>query len=135
MVDIENEVYTKVLMAVRADSAFATISASQVTSYNPASFPCFYLEETDNYSVTSAQDTTHNDNFSIVVYEVNIYSKKNNGNKAECKKIAQIIDGKFNELGFSRLTKQYFNLPDATGCRLFLRYSAVVSADKTIYRR
>ena len=122
MVDIENEVYTKVLTAVRADSSFSNITASQVVSYDPAVFPCFYLEETDNYSVTAT-------------YEVNIYSKKKNGSKAECKKIAQIIDSKFNELGFTRVTKQYFNLPDASGCRLFLRYTAIVGADKTIYRR
>ena len=135
MVDIENEVYTKVLTAVRADSSFSNITASQVVSYDPAVFPCFYLEETDNYSVTATQDSTHNDNHSVVTYEVNIYSKKKNGSKAECKKIAQIIDSKFNELGFTRVTKQYFNLPDASGCRLFLRYTAIVGADKTIYRR
>ena len=135
MVDIENEVYTKVLTAVRSDSSFSNITASQVTNYNPAEFPCFYLEESDNYPVVSTQDSTHNENHDTVVYEVNIYSKKKNGAKAECKKIAQLIDGKFDELGFTRLTKQYFNFQDATGCRLFLRYSAIVGTDKTIYRR
>jgi len=53
----------------------------------------------------------------------------------EAKAILAAVDEVLNGLGFTRLTKTPINLDDATKYRVFARYRAVVSTDKTIYRR
>jgi hypothetical protein len=132
MTDIENAVLTLVKNALLAD--YPTITVDSVTSFSPSKFPCVYIEESDNYSYTLARDTASNDKYSVVVYEVNAYSNKTSGKKAECKAIMAIVDNVMNGLGFTRTAKTPINA-DPARYRLFARYRAVVSEDKTIYRR
>ena len=133
MIDIENAVFTEVATALRA--RFPGITVESVTTYSPSKFPCVCIEETDNYSFLSTRDTASNENHATVVYEVNVYSNKANGKKMEAKAILAAVDEVLNGLGFTRLTKTPINLDDATKYRVFARYRAVVSANKTIYRR
>lgn len=133
MIDIENAVFTEVATALRAK--FQGITVESVTTYSPSKFPCVCIEETDNYSLLSSRDTGSNENHATVVYEVNVYSNKANGKKMEAKAILAAVDEVLNGLGFTRLTKTPINLDDATKYRVFARYRAVVSTDKTIYRR
>lgn len=133
MIDIENAVFTKVDTALRAK--IPNISVESVTTYSPSKFPCACIEETDNYAYLPSRDTASNENHAVVTYEVNAYSNKASGKKSECKAIIAIVDEIMNGLGFTRLTKTPINLDDATKYRIFARYRAVVSTDKTIYRR
>ena len=133
MVDIENELFTTVATALRA--AYTGISVESITTYSPSKFPCVCIEETDNYSLTSTRDTASNDNHAVVVYEVNVYSNKAGGRKSEAKAILNTVDGIMNDLGFTRLARTPINMDDATKYRLFARYRAAISNDKTIYRR
>lgn len=133
MVDIENELFTTVATALR--SAYTGISVESITTYSPSKFPCVCIEETDNYSLTNTRDTASNDNHAVVVYEVNVYSNKTGGRKSEAKAILDTVDGIMNDLGFTRLARTPINMDDATKYRLFARYRAAVSNDKTIYRR
>lgn len=133
MIDIENAVFTEVATALRA--RFPGITVESVTTYSPSKFPCVCIEETDNYSYLSTRDTASNENHTNVVYEVNVYSNKTNQKKTEAKAIIALVDETMNGLGFVRLTKTPINLDNATKYRIFARYRAVVSKDKTIYRR
>ena len=133
MVDIENELFTTVATALRA--AYSGITVESITTYSPSKFPCVCIEETDNYSLTSTRDTASNDNHAVVVYEVNVYSNKTSGRKSEAKAILNTVDGIMNDLGFTRLARTPINMDDATKYRLFARYRAAISNDKTIYRR
>ncbi len=133
MIDIENAVFTEVATALR--EKFLEITVESVTTYSPSKFPLVCIEETDNYSYLSSQDTASNENHATVVYEVNAYSNKANSKKSECKAIIAAVDEVMNGLGFTRLTKNPINMDDATKYRIFTRYMAVVSANKTIYRR
>lgn len=133
MIDIENAVFTEVATALRA--RFSGITVESVTTYSPSKFPCVCIEETDNYSLLSTRDTASNEKHATVVYEVNVYSNKANGKKTEAKTILAAVDEVMNGLGFTRLTKTPINLDDATKYRVFARYRAVVSTNKTIYRR
>lgn len=133
MIDIENAVFTEVATALRAD--FPGITVESVTTYSPSKFPCVCIEETDNYSLLSTRDTASNENHATVVYEVNVYSNKAKGKKTEAKAILAAVDSVLNGLGFTRTTKTPINLDDATKYRVFARYRAVVSTNKTIYRR
>ena len=76
------------------------------------------------------------ENHVSVLYEVNIYSNKKVGKKAECREIAALIDERMLALGFTRKMLQPIpNLDDATIYRMVGRYSAIVSKNKVIYRR
>lgn len=133
MVDIENEVYTAIATALRA--AYSGITVESITTYSPSKFPCVCIEETDNYALTSTRDTSSNENHVVVVYEVNVYSNKTSGRKSEAKAILNTVDGIMNDLGFTRLARTPINMDDATKYRLFARYRAAVSNNKTIFRR
>lgn len=133
MIEIENAVFTEVAAALRA--RFTEITVEGVTTYSPSKFPCVCIEETDNYALLSTRDTASNENHAVVVYEVNVYSNKAKGKKSEAKAILAVVDDVLNGLGFTRMTKTPINLDDATKYRVFVRYRAVVSTNKTIYRR
>ena len=133
MIDIENEIFTAISKAVLAKFPKAKMSPETILS--PSVFPCVCAEEADNYAVTSTQDSGSNENHANVMYEVNIYSNKVGGKKVECKAILKIIDGVFSDFGFTRTGMNPIPMNDPTKYRLFARYKAVVSKNKTIYRR
>lgn len=133
MIDIENEVFTRIKTALTEQ--FPNISVESVTNYSPSKFPFVCIEETDNYSYVSTRDTGSNENHAVVVFEVNAYSNKAARRKSECKAIIADVDKVMLGLGFTRNTKTPINLDDATKYRIFARYTAVVSKTDTIYRR
>lgn len=133
MIDIENEVFTAISKAVL--TKFPKAKMSPETILSPSVFPCVCVEEADNYAVTSTQDSGSNENHVNVMYEINIYSNKVGGKKAECKAILKIIDDIFFDFGFTRTGMNPIPINDPTKYRLFARYKAVVSQNKTIYRR
>ena len=133
MIDIENEVFTRVAAALRDD--FSNIAVESMTTYSPSRFPCVCIEETDNYPYTITHDSGGSENHVIVVYEVNIYSNKSTGKKQECKSILSVVDDVMSGMGFTRNAKTPINMDEATKYRIFARYSAVVSKGKIIYRR
>ena len=132
MIDIENEIFTLVTMNLRRE--FPNITTSQIYERTPAQFPFVHFEEQDNYEYPRTM-TNCKDSHVYLMYEVNVYSNKRSGKKAECKKITSNIDKTMTGLGFRRTTKRSIpNLHDATIYRMVLRYVAVVDKNKTIYR-
>lgn len=133
MIEIENEIFDTI--SKKIIEIFPNINMFSETLLNPSEFPCVCLEEIDNYSLNTSRDSHSNENHAVVVYDINVYSNKRSGKKTECKKIIAEIDKFFADLGFTRTTKQNFSFDNATKYRILARYSAVVSADKIIYRR
>ena len=61
------------------------------------------------------------------MYEINIYSNKSSGKKAEAKAIANTLDEAMAEKGFTRsFREQIPNLKDATIYRIVIRYQGVI---------
>ena len=134
MIDIENEVFNIVSKAVRVKYPDIYMIGEYVKS--PSSFPCVSLVEMDNTVHTLTQTSSNGENHASLMYEVNVYSNKKKGKKSECKAIIALIDNEMSALGFSRMMLQPIpNMDDATIYRMVGRYRAVVSEDKTIYRR
>lgn len=131
MIDIESAVYTTVTTALREQ--FPGINIEGVATYSPAKFPTVCIEESDNYADRNTANTASNENYAVVVYEVNAYSNKSSGKKGECKAIISAVDEVMDGLGFTRNTKVPFG--DVSVYRIFARYTAIVSKNKTIYRR
>lgn len=134
MIDIENEVFNTVASAVRAVYPDIYMVGEYVKT--PPKFPCVSLVEMDNQSYQPTEDSGSSENHASVMYEVNIYSNKTVGKKSECKAIAALIDEQIMALGFARTMLQPIpNLDDATIYRMVGRYSAVISKNKSVYRR
>lgn len=134
MIDIESEVFNIVSKATRAKYQKIYMTGEYVKS--PPSFPCVSLIETDNQIYRNTRDSGTIENHAQVLYEVNVYSNKTSGKKAECKAIIAFIDTQMEALGFTRtLMNPVPNEEDATIYRMIARYRAIVSKNKTIYRR
>lgn len=134
MIDVENKVFNTVATDVRAKYPDVYMVGEYVKT--PPKFPCVSLVEMDNQSYQRTEDSGSSENHASVMYEVNTYSNKTNGKKAECKAIIALIDELMLALGFARTMLQPIpNLDDATIYRMVGRYSAVISKNKDIYRR
>ena len=134
MIDMENEIFNAAKTAVLVEYPDIYMVGEYVKT--PPRFPCVSLVEMDNQSYQRTEDSGSSENHAQVMYEVNIYSNKTVGKKAECKAIAALIDEQMLALGFARTMLQPIpNLDDATIYRMVGRYSAVISKTKDIYRR
>ena len=134
MIDVENEVFSRVASKVRGEFPKIMMTSEYVRS--PSSFPHVSLEEKDNTSYTNTETSSCSENHISVMYEVNVYSIKTSGKKSECKKIIALIDKEMLSIGFNRVMLQPIpNIDDATVYRILARYRAVVSKDKTFFRR
>ena len=134
MIDIENEVFDRVVTRVREQFPDIFMAGEYVSS--PASFPAVSFVEMDNANRESTVDSGSNENHANVMYEVNVYSNKAVGKKSECKQITALIDSEMVAMGFVRSTLTPVpNEYDSTIYRMVGRYKAAVSSDHTIYRR
>ena len=134
MIDMENEIFNEVSERARAKYPNIFMTGEYVKS--PSSFPCVSLVEVDNATFRNTQTTEGKENHAAVVYELNVYSNKTKGKKAECKEIAAFIDDLMMGLNFTRtMLEPVPNQDGATIYRMLGRYRAVVSKNKTIYRR
>ena len=131
MIDIENDVFTAVATVLRAAHVGIYVTGEYVPA--PPKFPAVSIVESDNRIVTNMR-TLNIENAASVMYEVNVYSNKTAGKKAEAKAIASTIDSVFASIGFTRTMKnQVSNLNDASIYRIVCRYEAVVDKDLWIY--
>ena len=133
MIDIESQVFTKVATALR--TSFSIITVTSRTTFMPDSFPCVCIEEADNYSFRSSRDTGSNENHVEVMYEVNAYSNKSAGSKAECRQMISVVDRVMDSLGFTRTGMTPMTADEPMQYRIVARYTAVVSKNEVIYRR
>lgn len=134
MIDIENEVFNVVAQAVRQQYPDVFLSGEYVKS--PSSFPCISLSMLENSVYRDSQTSVCMENHADVTYELNIYSNKAAGKKAECKELAAFVDELLASLGFTRtMLKTIPNLDDATIYRMTGRYKAIISNNKIIFRR
>lgn len=132
MIDIENEIFTLVATALR--NAFTGINVQSVITYSPSVFPTVCIEEIDNFSDSTTRDSSSNENFVSVSYEVTVYSNKVPGGKEECKKILDVADSVLQGKGFTRLSKNFLqNISNES--RMIARYSATIGKDNYIYWR
>lgn len=134
MIDIENEIFGRLSAALRTRYDPISITGEYVKS--PAVFPCVTIEERDNYTLERTQSSQRKENHAGLMYEINVYSNKRTGKKSQCKEIFALIDDEMQDMGFTRIMRNSIpDLNDATIYRMVGRYKAVVSTNKTIYRR
>ena len=134
MIDAEQEIFSEISAKVRAKYPKIFMTGEYVSA--PSSFPCVSLVEIDNATFRNSQTQSGQENHVAVTYELNVYSNKKTGKKAECKEIAAFIDRLLMERNFTRMLLEPIpNTQDATIYRMLGRYRAVIDKNHTIYRR
>ena len=129
MIDAENLVYSTVATALREQFSGLFVAGEYVTT--PARFPAVTLVEVDN-RVLERMRTLNIENAAAVTYELNVYSNKTSGKKAEAKSIVNYADSLFTAMGFTRtMREQVPNLADSTIYRIVARYEAVLTVNDT----
>ena len=128
MIDLENDVFDSVSKTLKAAHSSVTVVGEFVEV--PAKFPAVTLVEADNRVNTRWRTCESMENAVTVMYELNVYSNKTKGKKAEAKAIADTADSAMAELGFMRTFRQQIpNLKDATIYRIVCRYSGMLIPD------
>jgi len=131
MIDCENEVYTLIAQALRAEYSAIDIASEYVKS--PSAFPHVSVVMVDNSDMEQTMDSGDHE-VAIVMFEINVFSNKTKGKKGECKKIMSIIDEVLTPRNFKRLTLTPVpNMEDASIYRLVARYRA--ATDGTYFYR
>lgn len=134
MIDMETEIFNEVSAKVQKQYPDIFMTGEYVKT--PPSFPCVSLVEVDNATFRNTQTTESKENHVAVMYELNVYSNRTKGKKAECKEITGFIDELLMGLNFTRtMLEPVPNQDNATIYRMLARYRAVVSKDKILFRR
>ena len=130
---IENDVFTAVATKLRSELGADNIYVTGEYTPTPPKFPCVFIYESDNFN--AGFNGCNQEVVTGVMYEVEVFSNKQNGKKSEAKNIMQICDSVLTPLGFTRtMLQQVPNLADATIFRMTARYTAAVIGN-VIYRR
>lgn len=131
MVDREFEIYNEIYTTMHEQ--FPELDMSSLYERVPSAFPHASIVEMDNAVYAPTHDCK--ERHAEVTYEVNVYSNKTQGKKAEAKKIMAAIDECFAKLNFTRMMCEPVpNINDSTIYRMVARYNAVYS-EEYIYRR
>ena len=134
MIDVEADIFNEVSQRVRDKYPGIFMTGEYVRS--PSSFPCVSLIEVDNSTLRDTQTNEGKENHVVVMYELNVYSNKTKGKKAECKEIIGFIDEILMGLNFTRVMMEPIpNQDDVTVYRMLGRYRAVISKNNEIFRR
>ena len=134
MIDIESPLFTLIAGQLRETYPGIFVYGEYVPA--PAGFPCVSIVEMDNSVYRPAWSNRTAEQYAEVMYEVNVYSNRSKGKKAEAKAIMDTVDDLLQQHGFERnMCQPIQNMNDATIYRIVGRYRAVVSDDLTIYRR
>lgn len=129
MIDIFNEIYTAIKGVLPAN-----VKMSSVYTNSPSEYPFVSVEEINNSTYRPTIDGLKNENYAEIDFEFNIITKGEQ-KKSLGTDLLVLIDTKMNDLGFVRVTKNNFQNTNETIYRIIVRYTAIVSQDKKIYRR
>lgn len=133
MIDLEAALFTELATALR--TAFPGITVRGEYENAPSKFPFVSVVEADNYMDTRYLDSGEKERLARIMYEVNVYSNKAGGKKAECRKILNYMDAMLYAMNFTRISMNPVpNLEDGTIYRLNARYEGVTDGNK-FYRR
>lgn len=133
MIDVESQIYTPIAEALR--KAFPEINVSGEYVKVPSSFPHVSIVEQDNYPTLEHMSNGDREKFTTLMYEVNVYSNKSTGKKAQCRSIMKVIDDLMYQFNFTRISMSPIpNLENASIYRLVARYRAETDG-ANLYRR
>ena len=143
MIDIENKVFKIIYDAVMAYDP--TIYVTAEASNDPPSFPTVYVEQIDSYDPAEFRVSSRKELYKAVTFDVQVFSNKFAGKKAEAKSILAVIDDALRAAGLRQAMSNYVDLTDNRNSsvsnrnqfiiRLLGRYECLADAGGNIYAR
>ena len=134
MIDYLNEIFTSVATKVREEHPGITITGEYTRQ--PSKFPTATLDEIENVTVDSLEDSSSDETFSGLTYRLQVFSNKQSGKKSEARAIFATADNVLRGLGFRRMT--YSTTPEiyeSTIYSITATYEAIADVNGTIYKR
>ena len=134
MIDYLNEIFTSVATKVREEHPGITMTGEYTRQ--PSKFPTATLDEIENVTVDSLEDSSSDETFSGLTYRLQVFSNKQSGKKAEARAIFATADQVLRGLGFRRMT--YSTTPEiyeSTIYSITATYEAIADVNGTIYKR
>ena len=134
MIDYLNEIFTSVATKVREEHPGITMTGEYTRQ--PSKFPTATLDEIENVTVDSLEDSSSDETFSGLTYRLQVFSNKQSGKKAEARAIFATADNILRGLGFRRMT--YSTTPEiyeSTIYSITATYEAIADVNGTIYKR
>lgn len=101
----------------------------------PPQFPAVSIIEADNYLDYEKASSKANEEYSIVMYEVEVFTNLKSGKQMQAREILEFIDAILYDLNFIRLSAMPVpNMANTSIYRLVARYRAETDGT-TLYRR
>ena len=122
MIDIENKIYSPIRTALV--NAYDGIYVTSEPTATSAKFPAVSIVQQDNYMSINRLDNSGTEQFATVMFQVDVYSNKASGRKAQCKEIMGVIDTMLYQLNFTRLSLTPIPMANEGYYRLSARYRA-----------
>ena len=134
MIDYLNEIFTAVATNLR--EAHPGITVTGEYTRQPSKLPAATLDEIENVTVSTLEDSSVAERYSGLTYRLQIFSNKRSGKKAEARAIFSTADSVMRGLGFRRVT--YTTTPEiyeSTIYSITATYEAIADVNGTIYKR
>lgn len=135
MIDIENQVYTKISTALTTKYGDNVINLTSVYQNIPPKFPSVSVIQEDNSIDRKGTDSNNFEYQDDLLFEVNVYVNNIASKKALCKEIFAIVSDSFVELGFERTLARPIPNEDESIYRMIGRFVAKVDKNLKISRR
>lgn len=132
--DIESEVFTGVLNTVLAFDQ--EVMCGGVQDHFPESLPFVSVYESSNIVDENYTTGCNIENRALIQYQVDVYTNDVNGKAFRAKKLAGVVAGYFNSIGFYRtFAGPVPNFPNPDVYRYTMRFDATVDRRVETARR
>lgn len=141
MIDFEHDIFNTVAEALRAEyppdaDEIDRIFVTSETVPSPPFFPCVAIVQQNNATLVRTLTQSFDENHITSTWQVDAFSNKASGKKSECKKLMEVVDASFSDMGFVRtFMNPTPNAEDASIYRITARYQAVISRNGMVFRR
>lgn len=134
MIDHEVDIFDAAARAVLAVSPDAYVSSQHVSV--PPQFPAVSLVETSNVELSGTEDSSGEERYAAVTYEMNVYSASRDDPKSECRAILGAADRALRSRNLSRtFMGPVDNAADPSIYRIVARWTGVIGSDGLTYGR
>lgn len=130
MIDIENMIMDRLITGLGESYPSANVTSAFVEE--EAVFPSVTVRQKNNVPLRRMNTADCAENYSVITYEITVYSSKRDQSQSECRKVLNLADGIMQDIGFRRIyMSENFNL-SRTLTRRYARYEAIIRAPMEI---
>lgn len=132
MIDIEPNVFDEFYTYMTAE--YADLDVRNEIIMTPETFPMVCVEEISNAINQTTIDSSRNENYVVVGYEVRAYVNPTSGKRKVARELAGYADAWFTNKGFERIGSSFVTFNDGTKMQCICQYTGITDGE-TIYRR